>query len=66
MSLIVPDNINDVKTGIVPTFIIQNIFPRVRKLKVSKVDLLALFCSDILLVFSKKLKLKLLLFQFPI
>ena len=49
------DNTNEVKTAIVPAFIAQNIFSRVRKLKVRKFDLLASFFSDILLIFSKKL-----------
>lgn len=58
--------INYIKTGIIPAIMIQNMFSVVRKLKVGKFDLLALFYSDILFPFSKKLKLKLLFFDFPL
>lgn len=54
---------NYIKTSLAAAFMIQNISLLLRKLKISKVDLLALFCSDTLIFFFKKLKLNLLLLK---
>lgn len=48
VSLMVPDKINYIRTNLAAAFMIQNIFSVIRNLKVSKVDLLALFWSDTL------------------